>query len=314
MEIQNTQATSPYPLGPGFGCASLSGEGGGYGFGRVTDLESEILLKRAWEQDLRVFDTAPIYGFGLAEERLGKYLPSEALIVGKGGVSWHPNRRVNMSNEPEVIESMFFESLRRLRREKIYCYMIHWPDPRVDIRKPYEVLAKLKAKGLVDCIGLSNPHLEDFALAEEIAPVQVVQMEASYLESTNLLNLRSELEKNQILNPKWWMGWGTFAKGILTGRVYEGRKYDPSDARSWAPWWKKMNLTQMREASQPLLKVAHDFSISPAAAALIYSLDILKVDCPLVGFKNIEDFKFLEEIQNLETKKRSEIGQGLLGE
>src|SRR5690606_24070798 len=58
-----------------FGGASVSGEGGGYGFGKMSEAEAETLLKKAWDEGINLFDTAPIYGFGLSEERFGRYLP-----------------------------------------------------------------------------------------------------------------------------------------------------------------------------------------------------------------------------------------------
>ena len=34
-------------------------------------------LETAWENGIRYFDTAPFYGFGMAEERLGKFLKNK---------------------------------------------------------------------------------------------------------------------------------------------------------------------------------------------------------------------------------------------
>src|SRR5690606_12662881 len=100
--------------------------------------------------------TAPIYGFGLSEERFGAYLPKEAFIISKSGVDWHANKRVNMTNDPFVTERMLNESLKRLKRDSIDLYMIHWPDSRVDIRLPLEVLARAQKAGKIKYIGLCN--------------------------------------------------------------------------------------------------------------------------------------------------------------
>ena len=56
----------------GMGCASISGEGGGYGFGDITEEESISLVHAAQDAGINLFDTAPIYGFGMSEIRLGK--------------------------------------------------------------------------------------------------------------------------------------------------------------------------------------------------------------------------------------------------
>ena len=53
----------------GFGTAPL-----GNMFRDIPDHEAEATVDAAWDQGTRFFDTAPMYGAGLAEIRLGKYL------------------------------------------------------------------------------------------------------------------------------------------------------------------------------------------------------------------------------------------------
>jgi D-threo-aldose 1-dehydrogenase len=53
----------------GFGTAPL-----GNMFRDIPDDEAEATVNAAWEHGTRFFDTAPMYGAGLAEIRLGKYL------------------------------------------------------------------------------------------------------------------------------------------------------------------------------------------------------------------------------------------------
>lgn len=52
-----------------FGCASIGNLGCA-----VSDQESNELLRYAWSQGIRYFDTAPHYGRGLSEQRLGRFL------------------------------------------------------------------------------------------------------------------------------------------------------------------------------------------------------------------------------------------------
>ena len=40
----------------------------------VSENDALSTLERAWEKGIRYFDTAPLYGTGMAEERLGKFL------------------------------------------------------------------------------------------------------------------------------------------------------------------------------------------------------------------------------------------------
>ena len=53
----------------GFGCASL-----GNLYQKISDADSLDVLSAAWDIGFRYFDTAPHYGQGLSERRVGDYL------------------------------------------------------------------------------------------------------------------------------------------------------------------------------------------------------------------------------------------------
>ena len=53
----------------GFGTAPL-----GNLYRAISDAEAEAVLEAAWEAGVRYYDTAPLYGFGLAETRLNRFL------------------------------------------------------------------------------------------------------------------------------------------------------------------------------------------------------------------------------------------------
>ncbi|MCY1125904.1 aldo/keto reductase [Frigidibacter sp. RF13] len=53
----------------GFGTAPL-----GNLYRAISDTEADAVLTRAWDMGLRYFDTAPLYGFGLSETRLNRFL------------------------------------------------------------------------------------------------------------------------------------------------------------------------------------------------------------------------------------------------
>ena len=267
----------------GFGGAAVSGEGAGYGFGLMSEAQAEALLRDSWEAGINLFDTAPIYGFGLSEERFGKYLPPEAIIVTKGGVGWHPNKRVNMSNDPAVIEKMLKESLLRLKREQIDIYMIHWPDERVDIRRPMEILKKYLDKKVIKHIGLCNTHLTDLSAAQEIAPISFLQSELNAL-NTQAFDKLDESWKNYFT-----MSWGTLDKGILSARVTETRKFDASDARSWAPWWNKKEVSKKIIRVCKLQEILSEHNISLFEFAVHFNLYHFNVSNALIGFKSSSD-------------------------
>ena len=63
----------------GFGTAPL-----GNLYRAITDAEADAILDAAWEGGVRYYDTAPLYGYGLAETRLNRFLrgkPRDAYVL-----------------------------------------------------------------------------------------------------------------------------------------------------------------------------------------------------------------------------------------
>lgn len=255
-----------------FGGASISGEGKGYGFGDISESDSINLLLHAYDSGINFFDTAPIYGFGTSEVRMGKAfkdIREKVFICSKGGVDWHSSMRVNMSNDPVVIQRMFDESRRRLDSDYIDLYMIHWPDPKIDIRYSLEPLYQMKEKGYIRSIGLCNTNQEDLDLVESI---DFVQSEFNYFND----GFRS-LDFNALK-----MGWGTFDKGILSSSVKIDTKFSQYDCRSWAPWWKKSNWKEKVRLAESLQKKIHPTTLKEFSFK--HSLD--SIDFSIVGMKS----------------------------
>jgi aryl-alcohol dehydrogenase-like predicted oxidoreductase len=275
-----------------FGGAAISGEGRGYGFGAIDETKSQELLEKVWDLGVRVFDTAPIYGFGLSEQRIGKFAkgPYEnAFVISKSGVSWHSSKRVNMTNCPKETEKMLTESLKRLGRDYIDLYMIHWPDPKVDIRRPMEVLAKAKNKQLIKHIGLCNTNLSELAKASEVEQVEVVQSELNLFNPSAKTELIPYCEQHHIS----FMSWGTLDKGILSGRVDEKRTFDSEDCRSWAPWWKKQDKGSKFKVVSELKEYLKPKGISLLDLALAHNKGTKGVDSILCGGRSIEQWEGL---------------------
>lgn len=277
-----------------FGGASLSGEGGGYGFGEVSEAQAESLVKKAWDEGITLFDTAPIYGFGMSEERLGRYLPPEAMVISKSGVDWHATKRVNMTNAPENTERMLHESLKRLNRDCIDIYMIHWPDQKYDIRRPLAVLKRAQEVGKIKYIGLCNTTLDDLNKGREICQIDVIQSELNLFNTEPFDRLEGEWKST------FSMSWGTFDKGILTGRVHKDRKFDKSDARSWAPWWNKQEVLIKAERTDKLRNILEKFDLTLQEFCLHYNLFHYGLSTVLIGFKQEKDL--VQVTSNLQQK------------
>jgi len=281
----------------GFGGASISGEGGGYGFGKIEEKEAIRLLHMAKDAGINLFDTAPVYGFGLSEIRMGKAfkgIREEVVLISKSGVTWDEKRNSRVDNSPEVTLEMLHNSLRNLQTDYIDVFFIHWPDSNVDIRKPMEVLARAKEQGKIRAIGLSNSYLDDMRKASEIERIDVLQ---------NGFHLFQDYPKRELFqwireNEAGFMGYGTLDKGILTGRVDEKRNFESDDVRSRAAWWTNEDRSPKYKAMAEIKPVLEKWGYSLLEMALGYVLHHSEVSCALCGVRNEKQLETaLEAVQ-----------------
>ena len=249
-----TEKIGPHPLV--FGGGALSSYGGGYGFGDVEKEDSLRALRYAFERGVKVFDTAPVYGFGESERRIGQAFKGErekVFITSKCGVTWDDNKRIRMTNDPVLALKMFEQSLKDLACDFIDLYMVHWPDKEVDIRRPLEVLHRLKIEKKIGHIGLCNTNLEDLEKAQEVDEIDAVQSEHHFFRRQDR-KLLDYLKEKDIP----FFSWGTLDKGIISGTVTAKREFDRSDCRSRAPWWlqsdKDRKIALMQERVLPFLE------------------------------------------------------------
>ena len=267
----------------GFGGASVSGEGRGYGLGSISEDNAITLIRAAFDRGINLFDTAPIYGFGTSEVRIGKALKSvreKAFIVSKSGVGWHDNMRVDMDNDPRKTRKMLEESLKRLDTDYIDLYMVHWPDKKWDIRYPLEVLARAKQEQKIKNIGLCNTSSDELQKAKEVCAISAIQIEHNLFNTQSLADLSDEIEQNNY----GVMGWGPLDKGILAGTVKHNRKYDRDDARDKAPWWNKKVVSKKIDLVQAIEDRFSSFSIFELSMA--FNLSQKQIHCHLCGAKS----------------------------
>jgi len=160
----------------GLGTAPLGGL-----FAPVSDAAAEATVAQAWALGIRYFDTAPLYGFGLAERRLGAFLRlqkrSSFVLSTKVGRllrrttdSEPPDDPAYKGTPPErpvfdfsydgVMRSVD-ESLVRLGLDRIDILFVHDPDDHHDaaVDGAFRALARLRNDGTVGAIGAGmNQH------------------------------------------------------------------------------------------------------------------------------------------------------------
>lgn len=133
------------------GCWSFGGDGDSY-WGKQEQRDVDGLVREAIDIGANTFDTAIVYNTGAAEVSLGKAikgLRDKAVIGDKIMiVPWE---------EISEFEKIVTDALKRLGTEYLDIMSIHWPTYDNDLlRRNIEELAKLREKGVIKNIGVSN--------------------------------------------------------------------------------------------------------------------------------------------------------------
>jgi D-threo-aldose 1-dehydrogenase len=165
----------------GFGGASIGGL-----FSAVDDAEAQATVRHAWDVGIRLYDTAPLYGYGASERRIGAALrgrPQDAFVlstkVGRlvrepadlpaGAEIDHQRQgdredafyvrsgsaRLVFDYSADGVRRSLEESIVRLGLERIDVALIHDPDDhwREAIDGAYPALARLREAGVIGAVG-----------------------------------------------------------------------------------------------------------------------------------------------------------------
>jgi D-threo-aldose 1-dehydrogenase len=143
----------------------------------VSDEAAAATLQAAWDAGIRAFDTAPHYGVGLSEQRIGDFLTgrprAEFVVSTKVGRRLVPAAgpgsadgadefygtpalgRVRDYGADGALRSLE-DSLRRLRLDRVDIALIHDPDEHMAeaLDGAYPALARLRSEGAVGAIGV----------------------------------------------------------------------------------------------------------------------------------------------------------------
>jgi D-threo-aldose 1-dehydrogenase len=170
----------------GLGTAPLGGL-----FTPVRDDDAAATVDAARDGGLRLFDTAPLYGYGNAERRLGRALAgrprTEFAVATKVGRllrepsadrSWELDTTQEFEGEPFYKDTgaalpvfdfsydgalrALDESLTRLDLDRVDIVHVHDPDDHVQqaIDGAYPALIKLRDEGVIGAVGLAIDHCE----------------------------------------------------------------------------------------------------------------------------------------------------------
>jgi D-threo-aldose 1-dehydrogenase len=264
-------------------------------FTEVSDDEATACVDAAWDSGVRYFDTAPHYGIGLAERRIGAALrqrPRDAYVLstkvgrlleplaevrgddlGNGFAVPATHRRV-WDFSGDGVRRSIDDSLQRLGLDRIDIAYIHDPDdhgPQA-LAEAYPALEKLRAEGVVGAIGAGMNQSALLTRFVRETDVDVVLLAGRYtlLDQDGLAELLPEAQRRGVAVV---IG-GAFNSGLL------------ADPRPGATFDYAAAPDDLLQRALRVKAVCERHGVPLRAAALRFPLDHPAVRSVLVGARS----------------------------
>lgn len=273
----------------GFGAAPI-----GNLYRAVPDAEALDAVETAWQQGIRHFDTAPHYGLGLAERRLGQVLSGKPrdsyLLSSKVGRLLRPNpapggRDTEGFDVPDDLTRIYDytrdgvlrsieESLVRLNTDRLDVVYIHDPDEHWDeaVAGAVPALSELRDQGVIGAYGAGmnqSAMLERFVRETD---VDVVMLAGRYtlLEQAAAGNLISACRER---------GVGIVDVGVFNSGLLSKDRPAPDATYNYAPAPPEMleranalaDLAEKHDTTLPAVALAFPYR-EPAVAAIVLGM------------------------------------------
>jgi len=273
----------------GVGAWAIGGGNWEFGWGAQEDAQSVAAIEAALDAGANWVDTAAVYGLGHSEEIVARAVAGRTaapLVFTKCSMVWGAERKISRSLKRESLARECEASLKRLKRETIDLYQIHWPDPEPDIEEGWMELARLKEQGKVRWIGVSNFDVEQMKRAAAIAPITSLQPPYSLL--------RREIEES-ILPYAQQHGIGVIAyspmaSGLLSGAMTRERiaKLPENDWRSRHPNFREPLLSRNLRLACLLREIGARHGRTAGEVAIAWTLRHPAVTAAIVGVRSAQ--------------------------
>lgn len=274
-------------------------------FEPVSDEAAAQTLEAAWLAGIRAFDTAPHYGVGLSEQRLGAFLAtkprSEYVLSTKVGRLLVPadgpvEGAENFYGTPPLTRVWDFsadgarrsleQSLERMGLDRVDIALIHDPDDHAQqaLDGAYRALADLRAQGVLDAIGvgMNQPELPEWFIRNADLDCVLIAGRYSLLNQSAATNLLP-LCLNQNVEV---LAGGVFNSGILAdprpGKTYDYRPASP----------------ELLGRAQAIRDLCAEYGVPIGAAALQFTLAHPAISTAVLGARTpaeiTEDVGYLD--------------------
>jgi len=265
MKQRRLGANGPAVSALGFGCLSF-----GSIFGPTTEEESLRTLDAAWDHGITFFDVANIYGGGVCETVLGKWLASRGhrpVIATKAGIVEGPPRGAD--NSAAYLRAELEGSLRRLGVDHVDLFYAHRHAPNTPAEELAETMQHLQSEGKIGGYGLSEIAPYTLERAHAVHPVTAVQNEYSLWTRQPELGLIQRCADLGVA----FVPFSPLARGAFGVPMADPASFPPGELRTRVPRFWPENWPHNRARIEAFQIFAKDCGHSPTALALAWLLD-----------------------------------------
>jgi D-threo-aldose 1-dehydrogenase len=297
--VSVSSAVRDWALGRPLGRSAVHVTGLGFGgaaigslYVGVSDEEAHAAVDAAWDAGIRYFDTAPLYGHGQSEQRLGRVLrnyPRRDYVVStKVGRLLRPtgaDAPASVFADAQALEPYFDfsregilrsldASLERLGTDRIDVVLVHDPDDHEDeaMRHAFPTLVALREEGVVSAIGCG---MNQSAMLERF--VTHVDLDCILLAGRYSLLDRSGADT--LLPVCAARGVGVILGGVFNSGILVDPDDHPTYDYSAAP-------DGLIARARTLRSVCESHGVSLAAASLQFAMRHPAVSAVLVGARS----------------------------
>lgn len=267
MEMRRLGLFGPLVSSVSLGAMGISGS-----YGPSTEAETMRLFARAVDLGVNHFDTGDIYGMGLSEELIGRFLKqtrARIVVATKAGIRFIPatgERRID--NSPAYLRSALEKSLMRLGRDHVELFYLGRRDPDRPIEEIMETLVDLKREGKIGAIGLSEVSPETLIRADRVHRIAAVQSEYSLWTRAVEMRLLSTCAELKTA----FVAFSPLGRGMLTGFAPDPATFTGSDFRRSMPRFQEPAYSQNRAAMAAFSALCAGLGRTPVEVALAWVL------------------------------------------
>jgi aryl-alcohol dehydrogenase-like predicted oxidoreductase len=228
---------------------------------QYAERDSQLIVARAIELGVTLFDTAEIYGFGRSERILGQ------AISGHRDAVFLATKILPVLPVAPVVEQRAVASASRLGVSRLDLYQVHQPNPAVRDGTIMRGMRSLQRVGLVTEVGVSNYSLSRWRAAEAALGSRVLsnQVRFSLVAPGPGRDLVPFAEQSGHVV----IAYSPLGQGLLSGGYHRSNR-PANRVRAMNPLFLPDNLERAEELIGVLRQVAAAHSATPAQIALAW--------------------------------------------